>query len=264
MQSMTLPHASPARRNSRRRSREFALQGLYQWQLAGTDAATIEQQMSVAKGFDKTEEAIRRSSMVFISGGLGPTSDDITRDAVAALFKCPIEMDNDTVREITRRSAAAGKIMTEAALRQAQVLTKAEVLPNSVGYAPGQKIALTGGRFLFLLPGPPQEFIAVLEDNIVPWLQGRFLDLQPNIIKEIKTEGVGESDIVTLLEGHHVETWDVQLGFYPSEGKVDIQFTATKEHEKELDQAYDTIYKLLEPFIVNDEANPFKNEDSFF
>jgi N utilization substance protein B len=54
---MTRPQASPARRGTRRRSREFALQGLYQWQLARTDAATIEQQMSAARGFDKTDRA---------------------------------------------------------------------------------------------------------------------------------------------------------------------------------------------------------------
>jgi len=57
MNSPTLLHASPARRSSRRRSREFALQGLYQWQLAGSDAATIEQQMSSAQGFDKTDRS---------------------------------------------------------------------------------------------------------------------------------------------------------------------------------------------------------------
>jgi N utilization substance protein B len=54
---MNQPRESPARKSGRRRSREFALQGLYQWQLAGTDAATIEQQMSAAKGFDKTDRA---------------------------------------------------------------------------------------------------------------------------------------------------------------------------------------------------------------
>lgn len=54
---MTRPQVSPGRKSARRRSREFALQGLYQWQLAGTDAATIEQQMSAAKGFDKTDRA---------------------------------------------------------------------------------------------------------------------------------------------------------------------------------------------------------------
>ena len=56
-QRMTLPQTSPPRRSARRRSREFALQGLYQWQLAGTDAATIEQQMSAAQGFDKTDRS---------------------------------------------------------------------------------------------------------------------------------------------------------------------------------------------------------------
>ena len=56
-QRMTLPRTSPARRSSRRRSREFALQGLYQWQLAGTDAATIEQQMAEASGFDKIDRS---------------------------------------------------------------------------------------------------------------------------------------------------------------------------------------------------------------
>src|SRR3989304_8129419 len=57
MNSPTLLRQSPARRSGRRRSREFALQGLYQWQLAGSDAATIEQQMSAAKGFDKTDRS---------------------------------------------------------------------------------------------------------------------------------------------------------------------------------------------------------------
>jgi len=56
-QRVTLPRTSPPRRSARRRSREFALQGLYQWQLAGSDAATIEQQMSAAQGFDKTDRS---------------------------------------------------------------------------------------------------------------------------------------------------------------------------------------------------------------
>lgn len=210
------------------------------------------------------EEALNRTDMVFVSGGLGPTMDDITRDAISALLDQKVIMDSDTVKEITRRSAARGHIMTEAALRQALVLEGAEVLANAVGSAPGQKIALLESKFLFIMPGPPVEFSAILEDNVVPWLQGRFLDAKPTLVREIHTRGIIESDIVTLIESANFSPWDIEMGFYPGDGRVDIRLAAAPKNRFELEEAEESLRKILDPFTIEDDSLSSEDLDPLF
>ena len=142
------------------------------------------------------KEALDRTGLVFVSGGLGPTVDDITRDGLAAMLGQEIVLDGATVAIIAKRYAARGRAMTPAAERQALVLEDATVLPNSVGAAPGQRIELAGEKTLFVLPGPPGEFNAILNEEILPWLRERFPDARPRLVRIVRTKGIGESDIV--------------------------------------------------------------------
>ena len=199
------------------------------------------------------EEALARTGLVFISGGLGPTIDDITRDALAKAFGQKIILDRPTVETITRRFAERGRGMTPAAERQALVLEGSTVLPNSVGAAPGQRVERPGGKILFVLPGPPNEFNAILNEEIMPWLKERFADARPNLVRTVHTKGIGESDIVTILEQAGFQPTEVDLGFYPGGGKVKITLTADPDQEAEIAKTELQLLSLLEKFIEHEK-----------
>ncbi len=194
-------------------------------------------------------EALARTGLVFVSGGLGPTVDDITRDALAKALGKKIVLDRPTVAIMAERYAARGRGMTPAAERQALVLEGATVLPNSVGAAPGQRIELPGERFLFVMPGPPREFNAILGEEIIPWLKKRFPGARPNLVRIIRTQGIGESDIVTLLEREKFQPLETDLGFYPTRGKVEIRLTAEPGKETEIDHAHQALSRILARFM---------------
>ncbi len=195
------------------------------------------------------KEALGRVDLVFISGGLGPTSDDITRDSLGRLLEQKIILHHPTVSHLKGWYQKRGRTITDAGKRQALVLENAAVLPNSIGAAPGQRIDLSGGKTLFVLPGPPNEFNAILSEEIVPWLKDRFTDALPNLVRIVRTKGIGESDIVTILEQENFHPEGINLGFYPGGGKVEIRLTASPEKETEITKAEQLLLELLADFI---------------
>ena len=195
------------------------------------------------------KEALSRTGLVFVSGGLGPTVDDITREALAKALGFNIILDHPTVSVMAKRYASRGRGMTSAAERQALVLQGATVLPNSAGAAPGQRIELSEEKTLFVLPGPPREFNVILNEEIIPWLKKRFPDALPNLVRIVRTQGIGESDIVTLLENAGFQPQEVALGFYPAKGKVEIRITTEPHREAQVIEAEQTLLALLVDFI---------------
>lgn len=198
------------------------------------------------------EEALARVDLVFISGGLGPTIDDITRDALAECFDQKIVLHQPTVDKMEKRFAAKGMKMSIAATRQAQVLENATVLSNSAGAAPGQRIEPENGKTVFVLPGPPIEFNAILEEEIVPWLKNRYAEIRPLIVRFIQTKGIPESDIVTILEKENFQPPEIDLGFYPAGGAVKIRLSATAENEKTILEAQARLQLLLADYLKHD------------
>ena len=197
-------------------------------------------------------EAFERTDIVVVSGGLGPTSDDITREALAGLLSRKIVMSADGLSALHKRWAEHGRIITPAAERQALILDGAVTLINSAGAAPGERLSLPGGKTLFILPGPPNEFSAVLDDHIVPWLKQQFRDAVPLEVRVLTTEGISESDIVTRLEAAGFRTSEVSAGFYPGGGKVEIRLSASKEHSRALEAAEGTLRELLGDKLMAD------------
>jgi len=195
------------------------------------------------------KEALARTDLVFVSGGLGPTVDDITREALALLLDRKIVLHRPTVAIMAERYAARGRGMTPAAERQALVLEGAVVLPNSVGAAPGERIDLPAGKFLFVLPGPPNEFNAILNEEIVPWLKTRYAEARPKLVRIVRTRGIGESDIVTLLEAAGFNPPGIALGFYPAMGRVEIRLAALPDQETTITETEETLRTLLAKFL---------------
>jgi len=100
-------------------------------------------------------EALERTDIVVVSGGLGPTSDDITRAALGKLFKRDIVMSPEALGELRKRYTERGRDLTPAAERQALILDGAVTLLNSVGAAPGERLDLPGGGRFLLYPALP-------------------------------------------------------------------------------------------------------------
>jgi len=195
-------------------------------------------------------EALERVDVAVVSGGLGPTSDDITRDALARFFNRKIVLSPAGLGELHNRLLARGRAITPAAERQALILDGAVTLINSAGAAPGERLDLPENKTLFILPGPPNEFAAVLEDHIIPWLKGQFRDAVPLEVRILMTEGIGESDIVTRIEAAGFQTSEVAIGFYPGGGKVEIRLSASKEHSWALEAAEGTLRELLRDKLI--------------
>ena len=114
-------------------------------------------------------EALSRSEVIVISGGLGPTEDDLTRQAVSRVLRRPLAVDTGLLEEIRGRFASRGLAMPKINERQAQVLEGAEVLRNPRGTAPGMWIEEKNARIV-LLPGPPRELQAMFLASVMPRL----------------------------------------------------------------------------------------------
>lgn len=195
-------------------------------------------------------EALERVDIAVVSGGLGPTSDDITRDALAGLFSRRIVMSPEALGELHKRFKERGRAINRAAERQALILEGAETLLNSAGAAPGERLELPGSKTLFILPGPPNEFAAVLSDHITPWLKAQFRDAVPLEVRVLTTEGIGESDIVTRLESAGFQTSELSVGFYPGAGRVEIRLSAPKEHLRALEAAERALRDILHDHLI--------------
>ena len=116
--------------------------------------------------------------LLLVTGGLGPTADDVTRPAAARAFGRSIRIDETLVERMRQLFASFGRRMPEINRRQAEVIDGAAVLPNRRGTAPGQRLDTEGalgaeGATVFLFPGVPRELEGMLEDHLEPWLAGR-------------------------------------------------------------------------------------------
>jgi nicotinamide-nucleotide amidase len=148
---------------------------------------------SVADIGDVLRNALRRSRLIVVTGGLGPTDDDLTRQSVAEVLGRPLNTDPEVLDGLRRRFASRGYSMPAINERQAQVIAGAEVLPNPMGTAPGMWIE-EKGSCVALLPGPPREAKPMLEGSILPRIRnmagGRRL-----VRKAIHVAGLTESEV---------------------------------------------------------------------
>ncbi|MCX7097680.1 MAG: molybdopterin-binding protein [Methylococcales bacterium] len=194
-------------------------------QTVDTNAAWLSQQ-AVAYGFtvtrhtavgDKLEDLIGllqeislRADCCICTGGLGPTSDDLTAVAVADAFKVPLVFDEIAFAQISRFFELRNRPMPASNHKQALLPQGALRLDNEWGTAPG--FALQHGRCWFaFLPGVPMEMKHLFQECVLPTLTSRFV-LQPGILVTVKTLGLGESVIQQRLKAIEIPT-AVQLGF---------------------------------------------------
>lgn len=177
------------------------------------------------------EIALGRADAVIITGGLGPTQDDLTREGICAATGQPMEFIEDQADRLRERFARAGRTMPEANLRQAERPAGAEFLPNPKGTAPG--ISLRHGRaWIFALPGVPEEMEALLESDVLPLLRvdGR------GVVKSrlIRTWGSSESSVAELLDDLYGSA-NPSIAFLASAAEIKVRITAKAATETDAD-----------------------------
>lgn len=163
-------------------------------------------------------EIAARADCCVCTGGLGPTSDDLTAEAVALAFGLPLEFDAEAYRQIEQFFASRNRAMPPSNRKQALLPQGAQRLDNAIGTAPG--FALRAGRCRFAFaPGVPSEMRQMFDAQVAPLLAVEF-NLRPAQLVTIKTIGIGESDLQQRLAGLALPD-GVQLGFRA--GSDDVQ-----------------------------------------
>ena len=179
-------------------------------------------------------ESWERSDVVLATGGLGPTCDDRTRDAIAGVLGQKLVFDPAIERHMLDRFALFGRKMTANNLRQAYRFERGEVLPNANGTAPGLWVE-QDGKILCMMPGPPNELQPMFTEQVLPRLARLGLVAERQAYVQIRTAGIGESLLETRLQpvfDRHGP--DLGVAFCAHSGHVDCRLSS---HGSSLDIA---------------------------
>lgn len=194
------------------------------------------------------KEAKSRADVVFITGGLGPTKDDITKKVLANFFQCSLEMNLDALTDVTDFFLKRGRELTDINRDQALLPTKAQFIPNRHGTAPGMWFDEFGVIWVSM-PGVPFEMKAIMENEIIPKLNSHFQT--PTIYhKVIKTIGIGESYLSDLIQDWELSLpKHIKLAYLPSLGIVKLRLTAFGEDLERLKFDVEEQITFLRPLI---------------
>jgi nicotinamide-nucleotide amidase len=175
---------------------------------------------------DQFRESWARADVVITTGGLGPTCDDRTREAVAGVLGQKLVFDPEIVKAIETRFARLGRKMTENNLKQAYRFKHGEVLLNAHGTAPGLWVE-QDGKVLVMLPGPPNELQPIFAEQVLPRLAKRGLLLDREAYVQIRTAGIGESALETRLQPIFNSYGEgLSVAFCAHQGQVDARVSS--------------------------------------
>lgn len=196
---------------------------------------------------DAMRYALDRVELLFVSGGLGPTEDDLTRDAVAQLCQRPLVFSQEICAAMEERFQRMNRKMAEVNKRQAYVVEGATVLPNARGTAPGQWVE-HDGRHIILLPGPPHELKAMFEAQCLAKLEA-LLPAQVLRTRFYRVAGMGESDLDQLIAPVYSKYTNPVTTILAAAGDVQIHLRArcktAEEAEALLEEVGPPILELL-------------------
>lgn len=206
--------------------------------------------------------ALERCDGVVATGGLGPTVDDLTKEAVAAAVGLPLELHDASVVAIEARFAAFGRTgpLSENNRRQAFLPRGSFVLENPHGTAPGFVALRSDGKFVACMPGVPREMKPMLAERLVPWIVARY-GLQAAIYtRTLHTVGIGESDLDARIEPLFRSLENPKIAMLAHDSKVDVKIMAKARDRASAQALIEPVEALLRErigggiFGVDDET----------
>lgn len=235
-------------------------------QTINTNAAWIGQEMSLrgyrvlrSSTIQDDPEAIvgaldnilPNTNCVIITGGLGPTKDDLTKYTLASYFVSPLEIHQPTLTQIEAFFASRNRPMLEVNVQQAALPTKAQILKNRQGTAAGMWFEMNNVIFISL-PGVPYEMKTIMSEEAFPLLELRFAGLTL-YHKTMHTQGIGESFLADQIADweERVRNLGLGLAYLPSPGLVKLRLSSYtgKENEALIDQLFEELEKRLPEYI---------------
>lgn len=191
-------------------------------------------------------EAEKRADIILITGGLGPTSDDLTKPLLAKYFNCELVMNEEALVEVTAFFKSRGREMTETNRQQAALPSACTKITNPIGTAPGMWFEQKGKVFMSM-PGVPHEMKRMMTERVIPKLKEKFQT--PTIVhKVIRTIGIGESFLADKISA-----WEkslpshIKLAYLPSLGEVKLRLTGFGEEASVLEKEINWLSEKLLP-----------------
>ena len=167
----------------------------------------------------------KRSDLVITTGGLGPTSDDITRETIAEVLGEEMVYDTEVENAIRERFRLLERPMPESNNRQCYRPASAEILPNPYGTAPGLYLK-KDGKILVMLPGPAREMHPMFEQIVVPKLQAEGIFPEVDCYLQLRTAGIGESALADKVEPILANKEGLVVGYCAHAGMVDLRLSS--------------------------------------
>ena len=194
---------------------------------------------------DALKIAFARADVLVVTGGLGPTNDDITKYTVAKFFNSPIVLNTDLYEKLQKRFTERGRVMPEVNRNQAEVPQKATILPNPIGTAPGL-LFQESGKFCFVLPGVPAEMERLLQGSVIPFLSAH-ASSEKNCLsyKTLRTTGIFESKLMEKLGDLQPIQRLVSLAFLPHYYGVDLRLTVKSSSKTDCTERLREAEKLI-------------------
>ena len=189
--------------------------GVYRQAVVGDNPARL---------FKDLKAALSRVDLVVLSGGLGPTFDDLTKETAAAVFGREMTLHQPSLDRITAYFAATGRTMTENNKKQAVMPTDAVVFDNEFGTAPGLALEDEAGRVAVLLPGPPGELEPMFCEKVEPFLRARTGAVL--VSRNVRIMGMGESAVEAMLPAEIRKSGNPTVAPYCDPGEVRLRVTA--------------------------------------
>lgn len=234
-------------------------------QIVNTNATWIGQQLSLSgywlkqittigdneqEIIDALNAAKNRAQIILITGGLGPTKDDLTKDVLCKYFNTHLVFDKQAYSDIENIFRARGKVVTETNKRQAELPSACVPIYNKKGTAPG--MWFNYGKHVFVsMPGVPFEMQAMMQNDVLPKLKQQYKAM-PIVHKTILTQGIGESDL-----SDRIASWEndlpphFKLAYLPAAGMVRLRLTGkgVEDMERDMNQRISKLKELIAPYI---------------
>lgn len=186
--------------------------------------------------FDAISSAAHRAEALIITGGIGPTKDDITREVVAAVAGVGLAFDDTYADRMRERWRALGRDFPESNLRQAYRPEGADIVPNAKGSAPGFLIEVDG-CWIAALPGVPAEMLPMLDDHVLPFLSRREGSDEGVVVSRlVRSWGMSEAAVGELFDDLFEGSVNPTVAFLASSGEIKVRLTARAASEAEAEE----------------------------